>query len=237
MITDATLALALVVVLLIDRVQWLRHGDLQLECAGGVPRLLAFGSPFELAGRRPWLAAPWPIDAIGFRLEWSAQPIAGVNDVIRELGTRSLAFRPLAVLSSAAAALIAVIAPLTLLTNWYRGFVVAILTTIALAAAAAVIAWRRRELLQLSRAQIVWATLIAIVCLPCAGNLARSLAAGGAQRVSLPEVVAALSGACRMRAGRDARQMLEAERLRTDEGTKAAAALAGAVARLTESGA
>jgi len=74
----------------------------------------------------------------------------------------------------------------------------------------------RRERLQLSRAQIVWATLIASCCLPCAGNHRAFGLRRQRQRVSLPEVVAALSGAvsdaCRRDAASDARGRAAAHR-------------------------
>src|SRR5207248_2634886 len=75
------------------------------------------------------------------------------------------------------AALIGVVAPFALALGDERLFVAATLLCLALSAAAcALTAWRRKEL-RLTGLPLFSTILVALVCLPCAGNLARSVAA------------------------------------------------------------
>jgi hypothetical protein len=140
---------------------------------------VSFGWPFELGGRRPYLPNPltpfWP----ELRVQWTTLPGAvSAPDVIRqEMQTRLRALRPIAWLASGCALAIAGVAPLALLIGQERLFVGAALACLALSATACGVLASRRSELGLTRLQLVSMIVVALVCLPCAGNLARAVSA------------------------------------------------------------
>jgi hypothetical protein len=175
---EALLALALVAVYLVDSAHFLCIGEALIRTRAGRPVALTFGSPFELAGRRPFVPNPltpfWP----ELRVEWTTSSQGGraTEAVTAEMRAHLAAVRPIAWIASACALLIVLIAPLALGLGQQPLFVAAALLSLLLSAVACVfIAWRRREL-GLAGLELCSTILVALVCLPCAGNLGRSVA-------------------------------------------------------------
>jgi hypothetical protein len=178
--SETLLALALVVVYLADSAHFLSIGETLIRTRSGRTVALSFGWPFELAGRRPFIPNPltpfWP----ELRLDWTPSSPGGpgaAGAVSAEMRAHLAAVRPIAWIASVCAALIVVVAPLALALGEEPLFVAAALLCLAFSAAAcALIALRRKEL-RLTGLPLFSTILVALVCLPCAGNLARSVTA------------------------------------------------------------
>ncbi len=181
MSSEALLALALVAVYLADSAHFLSIGEALILTRSGRPAALSFGWPFELAGRRPFIPNPltpfWP----ELRVQWTAssQGAAPAEAVSREMSAHLAAVRPIAWLASSCWVLIVLVAPLALTLGQEPLFVAAALLTLALSAAACSLLALRRRALGLAVLKLYTTILVALVCLPCAANLARSVAAQG----------------------------------------------------------
>ena len=165
-------------VYLFDSAQFLRIGEAIVLTRHGSLRHLSFGSSFELGGRRPFLPNPfvplWP----ELRVEWdmSGRCQATPEQVRAEMESRLRALRPIGRLSALCAILIVIVAPLALLTGSERAFVIAALLCVISAAIACCVVLYRRKHLGLSAWQTFALIAVGMVCLPCAGNLARAVA-------------------------------------------------------------
>lgn len=182
MSTEALLALALVAVYVIDSAHFLPIGEALIRTRTGGALSLSFGWPFELAGRRPFIPNPLTPFRPELRVRWTtASPggTAAAEAVAAEMRAHLAAIRPVAWIASACAVLIVALAPLALSLGQEPVFVAAALLTLALSAAACTLIALRRRALGLAGVQLYSTILVALVCLPCAANLARAV---GAQR-------------------------------------------------------
>lgn len=225
--TDGVLAAGLLSVYLIDSVHWLEYGELAIESRAGRARRIAFGPAWTLAGRRPWLPAPFT-DTVVQRVRWSleATRVAAPVDV-------SAALRWPARFSMCNAWIVALVAPVLLLLGRQWLFVGCVAVSWLLTLASGAFAARRRATLGATAWQIAGATLLAMVCLPCGGNLARAFASCGRAAVRLPEwVIDAMPKAMHERALAAVRAELEYESTWVDEDSPRRAALTSALESL-----
>lgn len=165
-------------VYLFDSAHFLRIGEAVVMTRRGSLRQLSFGSAFELGGRRPFLPNPfaplWP----ELRIEWdlSGQCRTTPAEVKAEMESWLRMLRPIGWLSALCAILIVVVAPIALVTGSEQAFVTAAMLCVVSAAVACCAVLYRRRNLGLSAWQTVSVIVVAMVCLPCSGNLARTLA-------------------------------------------------------------
>lgn len=179
MVTPETLlALGLIAVYLFDSMHFLRIGELVVVTRGGELRGISFGSGFELGGRRPFLPNPltpfWP----ALRAEWVDVPgnEADVQAAAGEMSQRAAALGALGILSTACTACVVIGAPAALLLRYQLVFIGCVLLCVACALVAAIVLLLRRQTLGLKLGECLSLGLVAIVCLPCSGNLARAVA-------------------------------------------------------------
>ena len=188
---ETLLALALVAVYVADSAHFLAIGEALIRTRSGRTAGLSFGWPFELAGRRPFIPNPltpfWP----ELRLVWTPSSAGGAAEAVSaEMRAHLAAVRPVAWIASVCAALIGVVAPLALTLGDEPLFVAATLLCLALSAAACALTASRRKQLRLTGLPLFSTILVALVCLPCAGNLARSVAAQRRWSVAAAELPA-----------------------------------------------
>jgi hypothetical protein len=175
--SEVLLALALVAIYVADSAHFLRIGEVLVRTRGGALQTLCFGWPFELGGRQPYLPNPltpyWP----DLRLDWetsgatTAEPARVAGEMRRYLAV----LRPVRWLAALCACLIVVVAPVALALGAQRLFIGSALLCYATSAAACTVVALRRGELGLTKWQTAAASLIAIVCLPCSANLARTV--------------------------------------------------------------
>ena len=84
--------------------------------------------------------------------------------------------RPIAQIATACAALVVVVAPLALVSGYELTFTVSIVMCLICAVAGCLLVIRRRGSLGLTLGQALSVSLVAVVCLPCSGNLGRAAA-------------------------------------------------------------
>jgi hypothetical protein len=171
------LAFALVAVYLFDSAHFLCIGEAVISTRSGALRRLSFGSSFELGGRRPYLPNPltpcWP----ELRVEWdtSGRDLAAPKQVITEMQQHLRAAQPIGWFATGCTGLIVIVAPLALVTGYERVFIASALLCVVCAVPACVLVLRRRRELGHSGWQAVSLIVVALVCLPCSGNLARAV--------------------------------------------------------------
>ncbi len=178
MTSETLLALGLIVVYLLDSMHFLRIGEAVVVTRRARLHAISFGSGFELGGRRPFLPNPltpfWP----ELRLDWVNA--AGVEGMARrcsdEMRARASVLRWVGVFSGACTASIAVGAPLALLVGAQWVFAACVGLCLACELVAAGLLFRARKHLGMGLGQWLSLALIGLVCLPCAGNLARAAA-------------------------------------------------------------
>jgi hypothetical protein len=177
--TEWLLAGALVAIYLFDSAYFLRIGEAVAVTRRGSVLRLALGSSFEVGGRRPYLPNPFTPGSPALRIDWDMSGHSGANPdaVSAEMTARVRLTAPIGWLSTVCAFLMALVAPLALVAGQQQLFVIAAVLCLLLTAAASILLLRRRRALGLSVWQAVSLIVIAIVCLPCAGNLARAVAA------------------------------------------------------------
>lgn len=183
---EGLLALGLVAVYLLDSMHFLRIGEAVVVTRGARLSRISFGSGFELGGRRPFLPNPiapcWP----ELRIDWTGE--AGREGLVqasgKEMHERAAALQWVGVFSSACMVSSVVGAPVALLVGEPFVFVGCIVLCLLCELTAAMFLLRVRKRLGLSFGQWLSMTLIGLICLPCAGNLAR--AAARARRWRLP---------------------------------------------------
>lgn len=171
------LGFALIAIYLFDSVHFLRIGEAVVITAHGSLSGLSFGSSMELGGRRPYLPNPltpgWP----ELRIDWSTSTQSSTaQQAATEMKQQLRALRPIGWLACTCASLIVLAAPLALLAGQQQAFVISVgLCVACVALAGTLIVLRRRQLgLSLGQAAAIW--VVALVCLPCSGNLARAVA-------------------------------------------------------------
>ena len=176
--TEVLLAVALVAVYLFDSMQFLRIGEVVVLTRGGVPRALSFGGSFELSGRRPFIPNPLTPFRPDFRLGWdiSGGATADAAVVSDEMRTVLRATRPLGWLASACAISIVLVAPIALAAGEQLVFLAAAAASLCAAFAGCLLVVLRKQELALSTMQVCSLVFVALVCLPCAPNLARAVA-------------------------------------------------------------
>lgn len=171
------LAAALVAVYMLDSVHFLQIGEAVVSTRGSSLKGLSFGSSFELGGRRPYLPnplTPWRTD---LQVDWNASPHGTRPEQINSEMRRHLHLvRPIARIATACAALMVVVAPLTLVGGYERTFTASVLICFLCAVAGCVLVIRRRASLGLTLWQALSISLVALICLPCSANLGRAAA-------------------------------------------------------------
>lgn len=174
---EVFLPVALPVIYLVDSVHFLSIGEAAITTRVASIRGLSCGARFELGGRRLLLPNPltpfWP----ELRLEWitSCRARYGVNHMQDEMDRCLRAARPIGHIGAVCALLMIIIAPLALLLGEEKWFVASAALSFVLTVAACVLAGVRRRDLGLTRSQAWSSMLVALVCPPCAPNLARGL--------------------------------------------------------------
>lgn len=171
------LGFALIAIYLFDSVHFLRLGEAVVITAHGSLRGLSFGSSMELGGRRPYLPNPltpgWP----ELRVDWStATQSSTTQQAGSEMKQRLRAVRPIGWLACTCAGLIVLVAPSALFAGQQQAFVISVLLCVVCAALAGTLIVLRRSQLGLSLGQAAAVCVVALVCLPCSGNLARAVA-------------------------------------------------------------
>lgn len=171
------LALALIAIYVFDSVHFLRIGEAVVSTGGGRLRGLSFGSAFELGGRRPFLPNPLTPGRPELRVDWNTS-VQGpeAQQVAAEMKQQLAAVRPIGYFAAACAGFIVVLAPLALVSGHEQVFVLAVLLCVPCALAGCSLVFLRRRELSLSLGQAVALSAVALVCLPCSGNLARAAA-------------------------------------------------------------
>jgi hypothetical protein len=171
------LAGALVAIYVLDSIHFLRIGEAVVSTRPASLRGLSFGSVFELGGRRPYLPNPLTPWRSELRVDWSTSVQGSTSEQIAlEMRQHLRTLRPIGWFASACAGLIAVIAPLALVIGHEGAFAVSVLLCVLCALPACVLVIRRRQPLGLSGWQAVSVSVVALVCLPCSGNVARAAA-------------------------------------------------------------
>ena len=176
--TETLLAAALVLVYLIDSASFLALGEGVIATRRGALLGLSSGSAFELGGRRPFLPNPltpfWP----ELRIEWATWcgPGAPAAIAAREMREQLRALRGIGALSGVCALLMVGVAPLALALSASRLFLACALLSYLLAGLAGALIVARRRAFGLTLPQAILVLAVGVVCLPCAGNLARAAA-------------------------------------------------------------
>jgi hypothetical protein len=171
------LAAALVGIYMLDSMHFLAVGEAVVSTRGGSLGELSFGSSFELGGRRPYLPNPLTAWRPDLRVDWTTSARGpGAGQAATEMRQHLRLVQPIARLASVCAALIAVAAPLTLLAGYQGIFAASVLTCLLCALAGCALLVRRRESLGLSLRQALSLSVVALICLPCSGNLGRAAA-------------------------------------------------------------
>lgn len=171
------LALALIAIYVLDSVQFLRIGEAVVTTGGGIPSGLSFGSALELGGRRPFLPNPLTPGRPELRVDWSTSAQGSqAQQVAAEMRQQLAVVRPIGCIAALCASLIVVLAPLALVSGHERIFVLVVLLSLLCAVAGCALVFLRRRELGLSLGQAVALCAVALVCLPCSGNLARAAA-------------------------------------------------------------
>lgn len=179
MSTPLLLAIALVVVYLLDSMHFLRIGEALVLTRRSRLEGLSFGVPFELGGRRPYLPNPLTPMRADFRVAWDTS--GGTTDdvhVVREqMRSHLRAVRAVGWIGSLCAIPIVIVAPAALALGEELIFLAAVAAAVLLAACGCLLIGVRRRALGLSPLQVCSLTFIALVCLPCSPNLARAVTA------------------------------------------------------------
>jgi hypothetical protein len=171
------LAAGLVAIYLFDSVQFLQIGEAVVSTRRASLRTLSFGSSFELGGRRPYLPNPltpwWP----ELLIDWTASSRGPMPEQLTtEMRQHLRMVQPIAWFAAACAGLVAVVAPLALVGGDQEVFVACILMCLVCAVPGCVLVIRRRRFLGLTLWQAVSISAVALICLPCSGNLGRASA-------------------------------------------------------------
>jgi len=175
---ETLLALGLIAVYLFDSMHFLRIGEAVVATRRARLHAISFGSGFELGGRRPFLPNPltpfWP----ELRLDWvnGASDVEAARHCSDEMHDRASALRWVGMFSGACTASIVIGAPIALLVGAQWVFIACVALCLVCELVAAGLLLRVRKRLDLGFGQWLSLALIGLICLPCAGNLARAAA-------------------------------------------------------------
>lgn len=175
---ETLLALGLIAVYLFDSMHFLRIGEAVVVTGRARLLGLSFGSGFELGGRRPFLPNPltpfWP----ELRLDWvNGRGGEGMaHNCGDEMRARASALRWVGVFSGVCTASIVIGAPVALFAGAQWLFILCVGLCLACELVAAGLLFRVRKRLGMGLGQWLSLALIGLICLPCAGNLARAAA-------------------------------------------------------------
>ena len=178
MTAETLLALGLIAVYLFDSMHFLRIGEAVVVARRAGLHSLSFGSGFEFGGRRPFLPNPltpfWP----ELRLDWvnGASGAEAARNCSDEMRDRASALGWVGVFSGACAASMVIGAPVALFVGAQWVFIACVGLCLACELVAAGLLLRARRQLGLGFGQWLSLALIGLICLPCAGNLARAAA-------------------------------------------------------------
>jgi hypothetical protein len=178
MTPETLLALGLIAVYLFDSMHFLRIGEAVVVTRRARLQGLSFGSGFEFGGRRPFLPNPltpfWP----ELRLDWvnGASGEEAARNCSDEMHARACALRWVGMFSGACTASIVIAAPVALFAGAQLVFIACVGLCGACELVAAGLLLRARKRLDLGFGQWLSLALIGLICLPCAGNLARAAA-------------------------------------------------------------
>ena len=178
MTPETLLALGLIAVYLFDSMHFLRIGEAVVATRRSRLHALSFGSGFEFGGRRPFVPNPltpfWP----ELRLDWvnGASGAEAARTCSDEMLDRASALRWVGVFSGACTASIVLGAPAALFAGMQLMFVACVGLCVVCELVAAGLLLRARKRLDLGLGQWLSLALIGLICLPCAGNLARAAA-------------------------------------------------------------
>jgi hypothetical protein len=176
--TAQLLALALLLIYLVDSMHWLALGEAVVITRRGTLRRISVGAGFELGGRRPYLPNPltpfWP----ELRVVWltAAEGGADAASSARQMQERAQRLAVPGLLSGLCAAAIVVGGPAALLLSSNAAFLACFAVCLLATLATSVWLFVHREPLGLSVRQWLQLTLIALLCLPTSPNLARAAA-------------------------------------------------------------
>jgi hypothetical protein len=175
--TELLLAIALVAVYLFDSTHFLRVGETLVLARGRRLSGLSFGGSFELGGRRPYLPNPLLPLRLNFRVSWDIS--GGATDDARAVGEQMrqhlMAARPVGWIATVCAIPIVLVAPFALALHAELIFLGAVAASVLSAACGCVIVALRRKDLGLNGWQVCSVIFVALICLPCAPNLARAV--------------------------------------------------------------
>jgi len=175
---ETLLALGLIAVYLLDSMHFLRIGEAVVVTRQARLQAISFGSGFEFGGRRPFLPNPltpfWP----QMRLDWinGASGVEAARHCSDEMRDRASALCWVGVFSGACTAAIVIGAPIALLAGAQSVFIACVALCLVCELVAAGLLLRARKRLGLGFGQWLSLALVGLVCLPCAGNLARAAA-------------------------------------------------------------
>lgn len=186
------LAAGLIAIYLFDSMHFLQIGEAVVATRRASLRKLSFGSSFELGGRRPYLPNPLTPWRPELRVDWASSsrgPSPG--EITAEMSEHLRMVQPIAWFATVCAALVVVVAPVALVSGGQGVFVASILMAVLCAVAGCVLVIRRRKYLGLSLWQAASISVVALICLPCSGNLGRATAIKrhwAAQASELPDL-------------------------------------------------
>ena len=178
MTSETLLALGLIAVYLFDSMHFLRIGEAVITTRRSRLHAISFGSGFEFGGRRPFLPNPltpfWP----ELRLDWvnGVSVAEAARDCSDEMRERASALRWVGAFSGACAASIVIGAPVALFVGAQWVFIACVAVCLACELVVAALLLRARKRLGMGFGQWLSLALIGLICLPCAGNLARAAA-------------------------------------------------------------
>ncbi len=174
---EGLLAVALVAVYVIDSTHFLRIGEALVRTRRQTLDALSFGWSFELGGRRPYIPNPLTPFRPDFRIEWDTAGEATVDARrgCQEMRRHLEIIRPLGWLAPACAIPIVLVAPVALAMGEQIVFLAAAATGWLGAFAGCTFVVLRKRALGLSAWQVCSLVFVALVCLPCSGNLARAV--------------------------------------------------------------
>ena len=175
---EVLLALTLVAIYLFDSAHFLCIGEAVVTTRRGSLHGLSFGWTFEFAGRRPYVPNPFIPFRPDFRVEWdtSGGAVNTAQQVAKEMRCHLQAARALGWLATACGVLIVLIAPLALAFQVQLLFLTSVVLCLLLAIAASALLAVRKSDLGVTTKQACSLIFVALVCLPCAPNLARAAA-------------------------------------------------------------
>jgi len=195
---DHFLAALLPIIYLFDCILWLEHDEVAVSIGDRGVTAIRFGSGWTLAGRRPVLMNPLLPFRLAIKAKWRLSENGTPGDAEIRQQTQDLhhALLPVGMTSSVSALVGIVPASLALLAGRSELFLICWAIAVLFVLTGGGIALARYRRLPLSRDMLLWTTLVAALCFPQAGGLARNLAGQRKLALTLPgDAEALLEGA------------------------------------------